>query len=153
MTTLEAHTHHLSVICVYFRSDRENMRYSKLMKLRTVGFCLALALGSSGAFASFELVMVGDSATKSIHRFDGSTGAYLGSFGSGHFEPQLGFSPDTTLAAGASTTTPGLRQALSWDSKSEARTPSRWQAPGTNRASLLEPHLAVRPQQWQAYSS
>lgn len=27
--------------------------------------------------------MVGDSATKSIHRFDGSTGAYLGSFGSG----------------------------------------------------------------------
>lgn len=27
--------------------------------------------------------MVGDSATKSIHRFDGSNGAYLGSFGSG----------------------------------------------------------------------
>ncbi len=70
------------------------MRYSKLMKLRTVGFCLALALGSSGAFASFELVMVGDSATKSIHRFDGSTGAYLGSFGSGHFANIQNFTID-----------------------------------------------------------
>jgi len=53
------------------------------MNLRTVGFCLTLSLGCAPAFASFELVMVGDSATKSIHRFDGSTGAYLGSFGSG----------------------------------------------------------------------
>jgi hypothetical protein len=55
------------------------------MKGISFGF-LALCAGlglSSGARASFELVMVADTGTKSIHRFDGTTGVYLGSFGGG----------------------------------------------------------------------
>lgn len=44
---------------------------------------LGLALISSGAFASFELALIGDSTQKVIHRYDTETGAYLGSFGRG----------------------------------------------------------------------
>lgn len=47
-----------------------------------LALCAGLGL-SSGARASFELVMVADYGTRSIHRFDGSTGVYLGSFGGG----------------------------------------------------------------------
>jgi len=41
--------------------------------------CLAVPLAAS---ASFELILALDATTKSIHRFDGDTGAYLGAFGS-----------------------------------------------------------------------
>lgn len=47
-----------------------------------LALCAGLSL-TSAARASFELVMVADYGTKSIHRFDGSTGVYLGSFGGG----------------------------------------------------------------------
>ncbi len=44
---------------------------------------LALCFASVAAHASFELVVVADAGTGSIHRFDGLTGTYFGSFGSG----------------------------------------------------------------------
>lgn len=40
--------------------------------------CLSVPFAAS---ASFELVLALDATTKSIHRFDGDTGAYLGAFG------------------------------------------------------------------------
>lgn len=50
-------------------------------------FILTLVAASSAiAHASFELVLVTDSITRSVHRFDGNSGAYLGSFGQNHFE-------------------------------------------------------------------
>lgn len=47
---------------------------------------MALALAGVPAFASFELVLVADNGsgsfgTRRIHRFDGDTGTYMGSFG------------------------------------------------------------------------
>lgn len=49
-------------------------------KLLTIA--AVFGLGTS-AFASFDLVFVADTGTDSIHRFDGDTGVYLGSFGAG----------------------------------------------------------------------
>jgi hypothetical protein len=63
----------------------------------SIGF-LALCAGlglSSGARASFELVMVADTGTKSIHRFDGTTGVYLGSFGGGFLVSPASFTIDS----------------------------------------------------------
>ena len=46
------------------------------------------------ATASFELVMVADRGTKSVHRFDGNTGLYLGAFGSGYLQNPLSMALD-----------------------------------------------------------
>ena len=48
--------------------------------------CITLLLACSGlsAHASFDLVMAVDRDTKSVHRFDGSSGISLGSFASGY---------------------------------------------------------------------
>lgn len=40
-----------------------------------------LAVATTSSYASFELVLVADTAKNTIHRFDGESGAYLGSFG------------------------------------------------------------------------
>jgi len=59
------------------------------------GFCAL----STFASASYELVMVVDStgATPSIRRYDGNTGAFLGSFGQGYFRDpdQIAVNPST----------------------------------------------------------
>ena len=62
-----------------------NFRYTKSMQCKFFGLLLVgLAVSVPiAAHASFELVMVADKGTKSIHRFDGSSGVYLGSFGGG----------------------------------------------------------------------
>lgn len=45
-------------------------------------FVLAPLLGAMGvAHASYDLVLVADETTASVHRFDGNSGAYLGQFG------------------------------------------------------------------------
>ncbi|MBN8689528.1 MAG: PEP-CTERM sorting domain-containing protein [Armatimonadetes bacterium] len=49
---------------------------------RLLTIAAVFGLGTS-AFASFDLVFVADTGTDSIHRFDGDTGVYLGSFGAG----------------------------------------------------------------------
>jgi len=46
-------------------------------------FCGALLLFTTASFASFELVLAPDFAKGVIHRFDGDTGGYFGSFGAG----------------------------------------------------------------------
>lgn len=43
--------------------------------------CLSLGLLSASALGSFELALVLDRGTKKVHRFDASSGTYLGSFG------------------------------------------------------------------------
>jgi len=55
-----------------------------MMKLHAIllGLC-GLALAPSFAAASFDLALISDSGTDSIHRFDPITGTYLGNFGSG----------------------------------------------------------------------
>jgi hypothetical protein len=53
---------------------------------------LLVALGAAAiSSASFDLVMVMDYGTKSIHRFDGSTGLYLGQFANGHITSMSSF--------------------------------------------------------------
>lgn len=44
---------------------------------------LAAICLSAGAHASYDLVFVADAGNNAIHRFDGSSGAYLGSIGAG----------------------------------------------------------------------
>lgn len=53
----------------------------------------ALVFGAS-AFASFELVMVADRGTKSVHRFDGNTGLYMGQFGNGYLQNPMSIALD-----------------------------------------------------------
>lgn len=59
-------------------------------------FVLALSLLATAglAHASFELVMVADRGTQSVHRFDGNTGLYLGSFGGGYVQNPIGMCID-----------------------------------------------------------
>lgn len=59
-------------------------------------FILGLSLLATAglAHASFELVMVADRGTQSIHRFDGTTGLYLGSFGGGYVQNPIGLCID-----------------------------------------------------------
>lgn len=52
---------------------------------RWIAAVVTTLVSLQGAKASFELVTVLDRGTKSVHRFDGSSGAYLGSFGAGYF--------------------------------------------------------------------
>ncbi len=52
----------------------------RIMK-KLIFACLVAAACS--AHSSFELVLVADNETNSVHRFDGVTGAYFGSFGAG----------------------------------------------------------------------
>lgn len=60
------------------------------------GLLVALvACGAQFAHASFELVMVADRGTKSVHRFDGTTGAYLGAFGKGYVQNPLSLEINT----------------------------------------------------------
>lgn len=53
------------------------------MRTRLVFLCVGLGCATASSFASFELVMVGDSTTGKVHRFDGISGSYLGAFGEG----------------------------------------------------------------------
>lgn len=46
------------------------------------------------AHASFELVMVADRGSKSVHRYDGSTGVYLGQFGNGYLQNPMSMALD-----------------------------------------------------------
>lgn len=46
-----------------------------------------LAAFAAGAQASYELVLVLDNSTASIHRFDGTTGAYFGEYAKGDLMP------------------------------------------------------------------
>lgn len=48
----------------------------------------------TAAFASFELVMVADRGTKSVHRFDGTTGLYMGQFGNGYLQNPMSIALD-----------------------------------------------------------
>lgn len=64
--------------------------------LRFAAVASALIALFSSAQASFDLVMVMDSGTKSIHRFDGVTGAYFGSFGQGMLDFPESFAIDRT---------------------------------------------------------
>jgi|GEM_PF-2497583 len=57
-----------------FVPDGEDMNFKTMI-------CLTLGVASAFASASFELVMVADPTANKIHRFDGPSGAYLGSFG------------------------------------------------------------------------
>lgn len=61
------------------------------MRIAVLG--ITLALGASAA-ASFELVMVADRATRSIHRFDGVSGLYLGAFGNGYVQNPMSMALD-----------------------------------------------------------
>jgi hypothetical protein len=53
--------------------------------LRSFAVCSAIAaVGAAHAqFGSYELLLVADQGTRSVHRFDPVTGAYFGSFGGG----------------------------------------------------------------------
>jgi hypothetical protein len=83
------------------------------------GLLVALvACGAQFAHASFELVMVADRGTKSVHRFDGTTGAYLGAFGKGYVQNPLALEINTatntayvldTVDGGTGTTASGVR--------------------------------------------
>lgn len=64
--------------------------------LRFAVVASALTALISSAHASFDLVMVMDTGTKSIHRFDGITGSYLGSFGNGMLSSPESFAIDRT---------------------------------------------------------
>ena len=64
--------------------------------LRFAAVASALTALISSAHASFDLVMVMDVGTKSIHRFDGITGSYLGSFGNGMLNFPDSFAIDRT---------------------------------------------------------
>ncbi len=44
----------------------------------------ALLAASTWSFGSFELLLVADAGTSTVHRFDSVTGSYFGSFGSGY---------------------------------------------------------------------
>jgi len=57
------------------------------------------ALSFATAFAgSFDLVLVTDSGSKNVKRFDGTTGAYLGAFGSGFFTNPQGITIKSGVA-------------------------------------------------------
>ncbi len=57
------------------------------------------ALSFATAFAgSFDLVLVTDSGSKNVKRFDGTTGAYLGAFGSGFFTNPQGIAIKSGVA-------------------------------------------------------
>lgn len=61
----------------------------------TGGMAVVLATGTGTAQASsYELVMVMDSGTRSIHRFDGTTGRYMGEFGRGFLANPVSFAVD-----------------------------------------------------------
>lgn len=62
----------------------------------TVGICLI----SSAAQATFELVLAADETNGIVRRYDGDTGAFLGSFGKGHFiSPEhIALDPATSIA-------------------------------------------------------
>lgn len=49
--------------------------------MRKFALSAVVAAFSTSAFSSFELVLVADTVKNTIHRFDGESGAYLGSFG------------------------------------------------------------------------
>lgn len=63
------------------------------MKLRFMFSCLLVGSVAT-SYASFELVMVADRGTKSVHRFDGTTGAYLGAFGGGYLQNPVSMTLD-----------------------------------------------------------
>jgi len=67
--------------------------------MRFSAFIFAL-VATVSAHASFDLVLVADEATNSVHRFDGTSGAYLGQFGKGRLSyPQdVAVNPATGLA-------------------------------------------------------
>lgn len=67
-------------------------------------FAFVFGLGTS-AFASFDLVFVADTGTDTIHRFDGDTGVYLGSFGAGFLVDPMSIAidkPNNRLCVSAS---------------------------------------------------
>jgi len=65
------------------------------MRFFALSIC-GLGLAAS-SHASFELLMVLDYGTKSVHRFDSNSGAYLGSFGGGYFNNPQGLIMDRAL--------------------------------------------------------
>ncbi len=66
-------------------------RLGEEMKVLLSAFVLA---GAFHAFGSFEVLMVSDSGTDSIHRFDPITGSYFGSFGGGFLRDPVGVVAD-----------------------------------------------------------
>lgn len=52
----------------------------KILRLTVLATCMGVL---ASANASFEMLLVLDAGTKSIHRFDPQSGAYLGAFGAG----------------------------------------------------------------------
>lgn len=61
---------------------------------------LGLALIHVPALASYDLLLVPDEGTNSVHRFDGTSGAYLGEFGKGRlsFPQSVAVDPSTGRA-------------------------------------------------------
>lgn len=61
-------------------------------------FIVALGVASvAPAFASYEVLLVSDNSTKSVHRFDPISGAYLGNFGGGFLTGALDVAVNQTL--------------------------------------------------------
>lgn len=59
---------------------------------------VALAIvAASSSFASYEVLLVSDAATKSVHRFDPISGAYLGNFGGGYLTGAMDVAVNQTL--------------------------------------------------------
>lgn len=56
---------------------------------------LCVGILSTSVFASFDLVYVADAGNDAIHRFDGGSGAYLGSMGAGMLVDPQGIYADT----------------------------------------------------------
>lgn len=120
------------------------------------GLLVALVVcGAQFAHASFELVMVADRGTKSVHRFDGTTGAYLGAFGKGYVQNPLALEINTatntayvldTVDGGTGTTASGVRLwAFNYNTGeyfASARTPFNYNYPFLRR-NPVDGHLYV----------
>ncbi len=66
----------------------------KLRSFRALAVAAGIVMAVSG-FASFELLLVSDLFTNSVHRFDGTTGTYFGSFGAGRLSGPVGVAVDS----------------------------------------------------------
>jgi len=85
----------------------------RLSKFVIASLCGAMAL-ITRAGASYELLMVADGLTDSVHRYDSMTGTYLGSFGSGYMSAPAHITADSTTGR-AYVTNFIARNVQTWD--------------------------------------
>lgn len=67
------------------------------MRGRSIALFVVFGFGLATAQASFEMCLVTDSGTDSVHRIDPISNAYLGSFGGGFLNDPRGVAVDQTL--------------------------------------------------------